>query len=236
MDTEACQQVVGGQVLEGSESSADRAHVRVRTIERGDRLAQSEVAPRPGLRAREMPGQEPVRRPLPEAALGDEPRLHLIVRKEAERIEIELAARGADDVLGLAAREADRNELRFAGEREPLTGRERIRVLTAAAEGGDEPVADRKRSEQRHLLRTDRRDERLERIGRKRRAEPRECRNEPREYGLGGRERAEGLEIELEPKQLSDHRFGPRVERLGPDAAVRGLHADLASVDDTVQT
>src|SRR3989442_12402379 len=103
MDTEACQQVVGGQVLEGSEPGADRAYVRLRTIERGDRLAQSEVAGRPRPRARQMPGQEPVGRPLPEAALGDELRLHLFVRKEGERIEIELAAREAADVFGLAA-------------------------------------------------------------------------------------------------------------------------------------
>src|SRR5438132_602642 len=86
-----------------------------------------------------------------------------------------------------------------------------------------ESSADRNHCDERVPLRTDRRDKRLQRMGGKRRAEPREGRNEPGEYGLGGRERAEGLEIELEPKQLSDHRFGPRVERLGPDAAVRGL-------------
>src|SRR6266581_4094682 len=72
MDTKACQEVVGGQVLEGSEPCADRAHVLVRTIERGDRLAQSEVAGRPGFRSREVAGEKPVGRPVAEASLRDE--------------------------------------------------------------------------------------------------------------------------------------------------------------------
>src|SRR5947208_266160 len=102
MDTKAGQQIVGGQVLEGSEPCADRAHVLIRTIERGDGLAQSEVAPRPGLRPREVAREEPVGGPLAEAALRDELRLHLLVRQTGERGEVEVAPGEAEDVLRLA--------------------------------------------------------------------------------------------------------------------------------------
>ena len=108
-------------------------------------------------------------------------------------------------------------------------------MLRASSERGDQPVPDRKRREQRDLLRADRRHERLERVGSERRTKAGERRDEPREDGLRGRERGEGVEVELEPEQLADDGLGPRVERFHPHAAVGRLDPHLASVDDAVQ-
>src|SRR5213076_2936513 len=92
IDSEAGEEVVGGEVLEWIETRADRTNVGVGTIERGDRLPQSQVARGPRARAGQVARKEPVRRPLAEAALGDEPRLHVVVRQQRERVEIEIAA------------------------------------------------------------------------------------------------------------------------------------------------
>ena len=85
-------------------------------------------------------------------------------------------------------------------------GGERVRVLARLAEALDQPVADRERGEQRDLLRRDRRDEALERVGRKRRAEPGEARHELVEHRLPGGPGPERLELELSPEQLLDDR------------------------------
>ena len=50
---------MGGEVLEWMEPVARDAHVQS-TIERGHRLAQREVAPRPGVRLCEVRSQYPV--------------------------------------------------------------------------------------------------------------------------------------------------------------------------------
>src|SRR5437868_5230671 len=235
MDTKAGQEVMGGQVLERCEPRADRAHVRVRTIERGDRFPQTEVAPRPRLRPREMAGEEPLSRPLADPALGDELCLHVVVGQERETPEVELAPRESDDVLGLPPREAEPDELLLLHEGEPLARRERVRVAGALAERGDQPVPDREGGEERDLLRADRRDEGLERVGSEWRTEPSERRNEPREHGLGGRERSEAVEIELEAEQLAHDGLGLGVERLDVDTAVGRRYPHLASVDDAVE-
>src|SRR5581483_9960225 len=83
---QAGEQVMSGEVLEGIEALADLAHVDL-TIEGGHRLAQAEVAPGPGTRPREVAGEEPVRRPLAEAALRDDLRAHLLVGELAQRLE-----------------------------------------------------------------------------------------------------------------------------------------------------
>src|SRR5437588_7426105 len=235
MDTEACQQVMGGQVLEGRESCADRAHVFVRTIERGDGLAQSEVAPRPRLRPGEVAGEEPVGRPLAEPALCDELRLDLVIAEEREPVEIEPASGETEDVLGFAAREADRDELVIACQREPLSGRKRVGVFAANAERRDQAVPDGERGEQGNLLGADRGDKRLEGIGREWRTEARECRNETREHGLRRSERVETVEVELQPEELAHDRFGPRIERLDADTAVCALDPHLPPVDDSLE-
>ena len=59
--------------------------------------------------------------------------------------------------------------------------------------------------------------------------------DEPCENGLRRGERVEGIEVELEPKQLADHGLGFPVERLGLDAPVRGCDPHLPPVDDPMQ-
>src|SRR5262249_45372129 len=149
MDTKAGQEIVRGQVLERCEPGADRAHVRVCTIECGDCLPQAEVAPRPRLRPREVTGEEPLGRPLADPALRDELSLDLVVRQPREAVEVELRPGEAEDVLGLPTREAERDERGVVGESEPLAGRERIRAGAATAVRGDQAVADRERREER---------------------------------------------------------------------------------------
>ena len=109
-------------------------------------------------------------------------------------------------------------------------------MRAADAERRDQPVADRERGEQRHLLGADRRDECLEGIRRKRWTESRERRHESCEHGLGRRERGEGVEVELQSEELADDRLRLRVERLDVDTAVRRLDANLSAVDDAVQS
>ena len=182
-----------------------------------------------------MAREEPVGRPLAEAAQRDEPRLHLVVRQRRECGEIELRAGEPDDVLRLAPREADRKELVLARARDPLAGRKRPRHADLRAEALDQPVPDRGRGEERHLLRGDRADEHLERVGDQRRPESDERRHELAEHLVAGRPGVERLEVEREPDERAHDRLGLAVERLGVDAAGRRLDAQLASADDAVQ-
>src|SRR5205814_6442557 len=108
-------------------------------------------------------------------------------------------------------------------------------VLAGLAEALDQAVADRECGEQRDLLRGDRRDERLKRVRRERRPEPRELRDELPQDLVAGRERREGVQVELEAEQLLDDRADPLVERLDGDAARRSLDPHLATLDDTVE-
>src|SRR5262249_48842744 len=87
----------------------------------------------------------------------------------------------------------------------------------------------------RDLLRGDRGDERLERVGGKRWPQARQSVYEPCEHGLGRGERGEGIEIELEPEELADDGLGVVVERLDVDVAVGGFDPHLAAADDGVQ-
>ena len=176
------------QVLEGLESRARRADIDV-TIERAHRLAQREVARRPGTRTPEMAREKPVGRPLAEAADGDDPLLHLFVGEESKPGKVEVGAREPDDVLGLAPRESERNELLLGRRRYALSARKGPGATDRLAQPLDEPVADRDRRIERDLLRGDRGDQRLERVGRERRSEAGEADDERRQLLLGGRPR-----------------------------------------------
>ena len=112
-----------------------------------------------------MAREEPVGRPDAKAADRRDPRLHLVVRKGGELGEVELCPGDADHVLGLAPREAEREQLVLLRASHAFARRERVRVLGPLAVALDEAVADRERREQRDLLRGDRPDEHLERIG-----------------------------------------------------------------------
>src|SRR3954470_23818484 len=157
---ERAEQVVRRQVLERLEPMSCGALVGI-AVEVRDGLAQADVADRPRARTREMTREEPLRRPLADAAQLDEARLHLFVGKRGEPVEIDGGAREADDVLRLAAREAEGHAPRLFGSRDALARRERPDAAGGNAEGADEPAADRERRVQRDLLRRDRRHERL---------------------------------------------------------------------------
>src|ERR1051326_9189581 len=150
------------QVLERIEAAAELVHVE--TVENLGRLAQAEVARRPRARACEMPREEPLGRPRPETAQRRDRGTHLAVVEPREAVEVEVGAREAEHVLGLAAGESERDELLLAGAGDPLSSRECVGVLSALAEALDQPVADRKGREEGHLLGADRRDEALERV------------------------------------------------------------------------
>jgi hypothetical protein len=135
---------VRSQVLEGLEPRARCADIDV-TIERAHRLAQRQVARRPGVRTAEVAGEEPVRGPLAEAADRDEPLLHLFVWEESEIFKVEVGAREPDDVLGFAPREPERNELLLGRRRYALSARKGPDATDRLAQPLDEPVADRNR-------------------------------------------------------------------------------------------
>ena len=122
---------MGGQVLERVEALGEGTKVGHVTIERSDCLPQSQVARRPGVRPRKVAGEKPVGRPLAEPADRDEPRRYLLVWKPGERVEIEVAAREADDVLRLAGREADADQLLLGRLRDPFACRESVGELGA---------------------------------------------------------------------------------------------------------
>src|SRR5262245_4416508 len=101
---QAGEEVVRGQVLERVETVADCTDVVRRerpavAVETLDRLADAEVARGPGSRAREVPRQEPVGGPLADPGQFCERRLDLLVGKEREACEVEVAACETDHVL-----------------------------------------------------------------------------------------------------------------------------------------
>ena len=98
------------------------------------------------------------------------------------------------------------------------------------------PRADREGRVERDLLRGDRGDEALERVGRERRAEARELRDELVEHRLRRPpRRVNASRSNSSAEQLLDHRRGLGVERLDVDAAGRSLDPHLARADDAVQ-
>src|SRR4051812_48132766 len=123
------------------------------------------------MRATQIAGEKPVGSPLAEPAQRRQPSLDLVVGEERQRGQVEVGAREPDRVLGLAPREAEREELLLRGGREPLPGRERPDPAHLLAEPLDEPVADGDGRIERDLLCRDRADEHLERIGREGRPE-----------------------------------------------------------------
>ena len=166
---QAREQVVRGQVLERGEPLAQRAHLvdgqgSALRVEAGDRLPYGEVARGLGLRPCEVAGEEPIRGPFADPRQRRQRGLDLVVRKGAEAGEVEVAARETDDVVGLAAGEAEGSQLLGLRAGQPHARREGIRVLGPDAEALDEAIPDREGGVQRDLLGGDRRDEALERL------------------------------------------------------------------------
>ena len=184
------EQVVRGQVLERLESRAHRAHLRGRergavSVERLDRLAQAEVAGRPGARPREVAREEPVDRPLADAADRLQLALDLLVgqRRDARQSS---PARAIPSTYSALRREKPVATISSAvAAASAASGREGVGVHGADAEALDQPVADRERGEERDLLRRDRGHERLERVGPERRPEAADRDREPLEDGVG---------------------------------------------------
>ena len=118
------------EVLERVEPRPERAHVRDRQrrafeVERRHRLDEGEVAGGPRPWAGEVAREEPVRGPLADTAQRDEPSLDLLVVQHAQRRVVDVRAREADDVLRLAPREAERQELlRLGGAMPSRVGKE----------------------------------------------------------------------------------------------------------------
>src|SRR4029078_6612207 len=129
-----------------------RARV-LRAVEVEHRLAQAEVACRPGVGPGEMTREEPLRRPLADAGEGGQRCFHVVIRESGNCPEVEVAAGDADRVLGLSAGKTEREDLLRLGERDSLPGWEGVRETRLVPEGLDETVAHGKRRLQRHLLR-----------------------------------------------------------------------------------
>ena len=102
------------------------------------------------------------------------------------------------------------------------------------AEALDQPVPDRDRGEQRHLLGGDRGDERLERVRLERRAEAVASRSVSSPIGPSAHG-VEGVQVEGRPEQRHHDRPRLVVERVDVDAAARGRDRDVAPADRTVQ-
>src|SRR5262249_44659545 len=138
-------------------------------------------------------------------------------------------------ILRLAPREADRDDLVLARSGEPLPGREGIGMLGLLAEALDQAVADREGGEERDLLRGDRADQRFERIGRERRPESAELLRQVAHYRVL-RSSVEGLEVEQPTEQRSHFRLDLGVEWLHVDAAWRGFDPHLPPTHHSEQT
>ena len=170
---EAGQEVVGGEILERVEARSELVHVG--TVEEIDRLPQREVAGGPGAsgaRGGARGTTRPSTAPIPRQ--GDEAGAHLVVGELVRARRGRVGERASPITYSaFLAREAQRDELRArCGLRDPLARRERPGATGRVAEALDEAAADRERRAQRDLLRGDRGDEALERVGRERRPEP----------------------------------------------------------------
>jgi hypothetical protein len=128
-------------------------------------------------------GEKPVGRPLADPRQRSQCRFDFFVRQQRDRVQVEVAARQAGRVLGLAMREAEREELVRLGRSQPFARRERVGVLGADAEAVDQTVANRERGVERDLLGGDRRDEALEGLDGDRRPEPAELGRETARTG-----------------------------------------------------
>ena len=109
-------------------------------------------------------------------------------------------------------------------------------MLGGHAEPVDEAAAHRECRVQRDLLRGDRGNERLERVGREGRAEARHESHRVGENGIALCKLMERRQVELEAEQLAHDGLDLVVQRLDAHAAFGRRDPDLASVDDTVQT
>ena len=114
------------EVLEGVESRAELVHID--TVETLGRLAEREVADGPRAWPGEMASEEPLRRPWAEPAERRDPRADLVVVELCQAVEVEVAAREADRVLGLQPREPDLEQLFLPGPGDAFARRERPRV------------------------------------------------------------------------------------------------------------
>ena len=228
----ARQEVVRRQVLERMELRAELVHVDTVEIER--RLAEHEVAGRPGVRPGEVAREEPLGGPRAEAALRGDRRAHLVVGQQRERVEVDVAPRERDRVLRLAVGEADGEELVLARGGDPRAGRERPGFPDPLAEALDEPVPDRDGGEERHLLRGDRGDERLERVRLERRPEAAQplasARPSARSPTRRTRSRSNGV-----PSSVMTTGRVSSSSGLDVDAAGRGRDRDVSSTDRTVE-
>src|SRR5436189_808051 len=115
-------------------ADARGTNVRQVSVERKHCLAQAEVACGPGLRTRQVPGEEPVRAPLAQAAQGRQPRLDLGIGKSRKLLEVELCPGEPEDILRLPPREAKRGQLLLRCTRHSLARRKRDGVLGGNAE------------------------------------------------------------------------------------------------------
>src|SRR5207237_4455403 len=113
------QQVVRRQVLKRVEPGAgftdlgDR-ELAAAEVERRDCLDEAEVAGGPRARAREMSREEPVSCPLAEPSQFGQGRLHVVVGKMTQRLEVDVRPCDAEYVLGLAAREPKLGQMLLA--------------------------------------------------------------------------------------------------------------------------
>src|SRR6188508_715338 len=229
----AREQVVRRQVAEAGETIARGPRVLL-AVEVKDGLAQAEVARGPRVRPREVAGEEPVSGPLSDPGQRREGGLHLVVRKGGETDEVEIAPRNPDRVVGLPAREAERDDLHRLGERDALSGREGIGGPGLRAEGLDEAVADGKGRAQRDLLRGYGGDEGLVRVRRERRAEAAKLGNEARQHRLCLREGVEGVEVERPAEVVAHLACELRPPWSDPNAARRLVDPHLRPAEDTM--
>src|SRR5207249_2668155 len=160
-----------------------------------DRPAQGQVAPRPGVRAGQVAGEEPLRRPRAEAAQRDDPGADLVVVELAQRVEVDDAAREAEHILLLPPREAECDEVAVAELRGAVARREPPGRAALLAVRLDETVSDRGRAEERDLLRGDRADEHLPRVGHERRTEAAELGDDVAQDLVAPRPLVEGVEV-----------------------------------------
>ena len=187
------------------------------------------------MRAREVPREKPVGRPLADPAQDNELLLHLVVRQRRKSGEVRAPRREADDVLRLTARKAVRIELVLVRARDPFAGRERPARPTLA-EALDEPVPDRGRRDERDLLRRDRADEHLERIGDQRRPEADERRHELTQHLVACRPRIERLGLQREADERTDDGLLSSSSGSASTPPGAGSIPQLATADHAVQS
>ena len=111
---------MNGEILVRGET----VHVAGCKVMQRERPADAEVAGSPRLRAAEVPCEVPVRGPVAQTAHGRDPRFHLVVRQRRELVVGQLRAGDADDVLRLAVREADGEEVVRLGRGDDVLARE----------------------------------------------------------------------------------------------------------------